>query len=173
MRDSVFHVSVGLSLRTFCSARAGGMGYLSVELNVFSRLESWGLPGRDQFVTKGKSSKEDGDLSLLPAASGWRGFWIFCPRECFLSGRLFIFQLSCPGLVLTRHLGMLWGTVKNPARPSGAHSLVQEMGASGAIARALRRDGPSICRGTEARGLWASDRGDLGSATAGVQRSEG
>lgn len=41
--NAVFHVSVHLSLRTFRSAtRAGGMDYLSVELNVSS---GWGPGG--------------------------------------------------------------------------------------------------------------------------------
>lgn len=100
-------------------------------------------------------------LSSLPLQDG--EVLDILPQRVFSLGRLFIFQLSCPGLVLTRHLGHALGHSDEPARPSGAHSLVQEMGTpTPSLAHYRRRDGPSICRGTEARGLWPGDRGDLG-----------
>ena len=45
--NAVFHISVRLSLRTFRSAtRAGGMDYLSAELNVSSGWSPGGFQGR-------------------------------------------------------------------------------------------------------------------------------
>lgn len=61
-------------------------------------------------------------LSSLPLQDG--EVLDILPQRVFSLGRLFIFQLSCPGLVLTRHLGHALGHSEEPARPSGAHSLV-------------------------------------------------
>ena len=94
------------------------------------------------------------------------------PQRVFSLVHPFVLQLSCPGLVLTRHLGHALGHSDEPARPSGAHGLAEEMGAPrSSLVHYMCRDRPSVCCGTEAWGLWAGDRGDLGSA--GVQRSEG
>lgn len=133
-----------------------------------SQARVLGASGRDQFVLEGRSSKED-VASLLPASRMER-FWIFCPRECFLSRASVHFQLSCPGLVLTRHLGHALGaTVKNLPDPVELTVWCRRWAPPGHRSRITGVGMDSICRGTEARGLWAGDRGDLGSATAEVQ----
>ena len=104
-------------------------------------------------------------------------FWTtvdILPQRVFSLGRLFILQLSCPGLVLTGHLGHTLGHSNEPAWPNGAHSLVEETDTPRSpLVRYMRQCGPSICRGREAWGLWGADWGDLGSATAGIQGLEG
>lgn len=128
LENSMFHISVSLSLRTFRSATgAGGMGYLLARLSVSCLLaiklvpESQAtLPGTDQFVSQGKSSKGCG-LTPLPYHFRMEKFQMSMdslPQRGFTQGHPFILQLFCSCLVHTRHWARLRGMVTSETDPA-------------------------------------------------------
>lgn len=135
--NSMFHISVSLSLRTFRSAtRADGMDYLLSGLNASSgyktgaRSPEWHFQGKTNLSLR-KNSKDCGLFlpSFSLVISGQRDskwVWIFCPEGFALKG-VHLFYIHFVYVWYTPGIGPGSGHSNEQDRPSRAHSLVEKI----------------------------------------------